>query len=262
MKLMIKLMVIITKEQVIEYVTKNPGCKSKDIADSLGVSKSQVNRQSEGYPGIYRLNEIRTTKDGLHYLTEETTSDELDTEDGVDIENRVDTEDELNRALTAAFELNNEKDMTDMWVEIQSRVKQNVRSLIANLKQEHEGFIVYLTQSESVLKKQLNVFVKENQQLKSENAVCIMKLDEAQQQLTNIQQAHLHTSKELSDTQQELNELRQELRDAKYELGQKTETLKRLDNRTITFLMFLIFIIVCIPFIQQHTNISLTGVNQ
>ena len=42
-----------TEAQVVEYVSAHPDCKSKDIAKHFGCTTAEVNRNRDGYRGIY-----------------------------------------------------------------------------------------------------------------------------------------------------------------------------------------------------------------
>lgn len=61
--------------QVIDYVTKHPGCKSKDIAAALGCPKQEINKRSGSYPGIYAIPEIKH-EDFKHYPASAVLDDE------------------------------------------------------------------------------------------------------------------------------------------------------------------------------------------
>ena len=48
-------MALPTTQQVIDYITANPGCKSKQIAKHFGCTTSDINKQRDDYPGAYKI---------------------------------------------------------------------------------------------------------------------------------------------------------------------------------------------------------------
>ena len=45
------------EQQVIIYITANPGCATKDISKGLNIAVKEINRRNTdtGYPGVYKI---------------------------------------------------------------------------------------------------------------------------------------------------------------------------------------------------------------
>ena len=59
-----------TTEQVIDYVTQHPRCKSKEIAAHFQCSKKDINKPRDNYPGIYKIEAIQHDE-FCHYVEQQ-----------------------------------------------------------------------------------------------------------------------------------------------------------------------------------------------